>query len=215
MGFGNYLGFLDSGSTAMPQKTCSTHGNVDPNSRASACVFANLKFCGVSTGTNDSPPSSPFTRRTTLNFRKHKMPLSVLPAWQTISHKFTLNYNQHCVQMHRGSGCGEMWGPWPKLWLGLVFCHLFGKPENVFQTRIGPFCKRATEWGSTSVPVSPCPLELNKLKQKHTTATTSTHPLKGPWNFPADFAFIFPARFAHPEITNGKKDKLLALFLRK
>lgn len=125
------------------------------DSRVGACVFANLKFCGVSAGTHDTPPSSPFTRRTTLNFRKHKMRLSVFPAWQTISHKFTLNYNQQCVQMHWGSG--RDWqgrGFLPNLWLGLVLCHLFGKPENVFQTRIGPFCKRATEWGSTPDPVS-------------------------------------------------------------
>jgi len=189
----------------MPQKTCSTHGNVDPNSRASACVFANLKFCGVSTGTNDSPPSSPFTRRTTLNFRKHKMPLSVLPAWQTISHKFTLNYNQHCVQMHRGSGCGEKWGPWPKLWLGLVFCHLFGKPENVFQTRIGPFCKRATEWGSTPVPVSPCPPGTEQTQTETHNRNDIHPPTQRTLKLSGWLCFYFPGPFC-PSWNHERKE---------
>lgn len=127
------------------------------------------------------------------------MPLSVLPAWQTISHKFTLNYNQQCVATNapqRGGGqqVGELLSGVLTWFCRLVFCHLFGEHENVFQTRIGPFCKRATEWGSTLLrPPAP-----RQIEQTHNRTMTSAHPLRGSgalspdrWNFPADFAFIF------------------------
>lgn len=115
--------------------------------------------------THSSPsisPSFPSANTVTLNFRKHKMPLSVFVGKQfPINLRRRMPHRQY-VQMHPKGATNQVGGAGRQAGRGRrqveggkgpalleKFCSsshcFFGKHENVFQTRIEPFCKRATE----------------------------------------------------------------------
>lgn len=105
----------------------------------------------------------PLANTVTLNFRKHKMPLSVFVGKQfPINLRRRMPHRQY-VQMHPKGATNQVGGAGRQAEAGgrrqveggkgpallEKFCSsshcFFGKHENVFQTRIEPFCKRATE----------------------------------------------------------------------
>lgn len=110
-----------------------------------------------------SSSSRPLANTVTLNFRKHKTPLSVFVGKQfPINLRRRMPHRQY-VQMHPKGATNQVGGAGRQAVAGgrrqveggkgpallEKFCSsshcFFGKHENVFQTRIEPFCKRATE----------------------------------------------------------------------